>query len=242
VKPRPPSEPVGLTIAGSLIVAVIGGLITVFPSITSLTEIIVATIVVLVLVVPAVLYLVRRIRRMLRRPDHVEELTGYTFNRETGILLKGKIENVALRVSTIHRLVGDLVENLAPERRSEVLFAAGHETGREWASEFRHTVATVGVDRSDLAMQLLRWSEYDASAGMGRLSVAMTPWHKEGMVSVWNSFLSRYSTTTTLDHWFAGYIAGTLQELMGRRFAVELVEPDRGNAREIALFHVREVD
>jgi predicted hydrocarbon binding protein len=229
----------GLTLAFTALVTVIGGLIAVFPDINTTAEILVAAIVVVVVVLPAGYYLVSRIRRLIASPEHEEELTGYTFNPEAGVLLKGSIENVALRVGTVQRLVDALSEALDERESRAVLFEAGYGTGKEWAAEFRKTVESVGIARRDVTRQLTRWAEYDASAGMGRLSIAVTPCYPTGMVLLSNSFLSRRSGHVHLNHWFSGYIAGTLEELLGETYEVVLLDtteesPEGG----VALFSV----
>lgn len=239
----PASEPLGLTLAISGLVAAIGGLIAVYPEIDTVAEVVVAMLVVLFVAVPCCLYLSRRIRAMARRPDHEGELTGYTVDAESGVLFKGSIENVALRVSTLQNLIWGLASQIEETRRAEALAEAGYSTGREWAAEFRSTVETVGIDRGDTARQLARWAEYDASAGMGRLSLAVTPQHSDGMVALSNSFLSRRMNHNQLDHWFAGYVAGTLEELLGHVYEVTPVPPSSSCEHcDTVLFRVQAVE
>lgn len=162
---------------------------------------------------------------------------AYTDNRETGILLKGDIENVSLRVSTVHSIVDTLASEIPPTARKTALYDCGRAVGQSWASEFRRELPRLGIKRQDVLYQLLKWSEYDATAGMGRLTVAVNPQTGEGVVTLANGFLSRASSKFPLNWWFAGYLAGTLDELLQRKTSALVVNPTI-DAAEMTFFHV----
>jgi hypothetical protein len=193
---------------------------------------------VLVVVVTLVAVQIVRSARTLLVGEYADtQFVAYTDNRETGILLKGDIENVSLRVSTVHSIVDALTNKIPPASRKIALYDCGRAVGKSWASEFRRELPRLEIRGQDILYQLLKWSEYDATAGMGRLTVAVNPLTGEGVVTLANGFLSRASSTFPLNWWFAGYLAGTLDELLQRKTSVAVVDPTT-NATEVAFFQV----
>jgi hypothetical protein len=181
--------------------------------------------------------IVRSARQLLVGEAADTEVVAYRDDRETGILLKGNIENVSLRVSTIHKIIDALTFAIPPESRQDALYTCGYAVGQSWASEFRRELPRLEIGRDDVFRQLLKWSEYDATAGMGRLTVAINPHTAEGVITLANGFLSRASSNFPLNWWFAGYLAGTLHELLERSARVEVVDPTEHPSRT-ALFRV----
>jgi hypothetical protein len=225
-------------LASAVIVTVIGGLIAVLPELDSWWNVAAVLAIATVGLTTSTVVLVREARRLIVRRDWGEEFTGYEFDQETGILVKGEIPNVALRVETVHVVIDRLVEAISEERREGVLRDAGYSAGSKWASEFKRTLWQSGLRPGEDARQLLRWSEYDASAGMGRLIVAMDPSFRNGSVMLLNSFLSRSHASFPLNYWFAGYIAGTMDELFDSDHEVELEDPSAESAQLVG-FRVR---
>jgi len=172
-----------------------------------------------------VVYIVRSARRLLLGEATDQQVTGYKDDRDTGILLKGKIENVSLRATTVHRLVDSLTSAIPPSARQAALYDCGWEIGKSWVADFLHELPRLHIGRHDIPRQLLKWCEYDATAGMGRLTVAVDPHSGEGLVMLSNGFLSRSKAQFPLNWWFAGYLAGTLCQLLPHRVEVELVSP-----------------
>lgn len=225
-------------VAAAVAVTAVGGLIGAIPALDAwwkIAAILAVVVAILAFTVPVVF---KEARRLVARRDRGEELVAYTFEEETGVLLKGKIPNVSLRVETIHATIDKLVEAVPQERREEVLHDAGYAVGENWALEFGATLWHHGLRRGEVAQQLLTWSEYDATAGMGRLIVAMEPDLRSGTVMLLNSFLSKASASFPLNHWFAGYIAGTMDALFAGHYEVELQEPS-SEAATLVGFRVR---
>jgi predicted hydrocarbon binding protein len=209
-------------LAAAVSVAVIGALIGAIPALDTWWKIAAVLAFVVVVLGISVTVVFKEARRLVARRGAGEELTAYTYKEETGVLLKGKIPNVSLRVETIHMTIDKLVEAVPEERKADVLHQAGYAVGKSWAHEFGESLWHYGLRKGEIAQQLLRWSEYDATAGMGRLIVALEPDLKQGTVMLLNSFLSKTSASFPLNHWFAGYIAGTMEALFGHRYEVEL--------------------
>jgi hypothetical protein len=217
-------------VAAGVAVTVIGALIGVIPEIDSPVKAIAVVVpAVLVLVVASVIIL-KEVRRLVVRRDFGEEFTAYKFDQETGILVKGKIPNVSLRVETVHATLDHLVAAVPDDLKEAVLRKSGYAVGANWATEFRTTLWQSGLRKGEFTRQLLRWSEYDATAGMGRLIVALEPDLRNGTVMLLNSFLSKAPASFPLNYWFAGYIAGTMDELFGVDHEVELIEPSTAPA------------
>jgi len=180
--------------------------------------------VLIVITVVVGVQIVRSARRLLVGQGVDTEIVAYTDDRESGVLLKGKIENVALRVSTIHLIVDSLTRAIPETDRREALYRCGMTVGSSWVDDFRRQLPTLEIDRHDVLRQILKWSEYDATAGMGRLTVAVDPRTGEGLVALANSFLSRNPSGFALNWWFAGYLAGSLNGLLDKRLSVDLMD------------------
>lgn len=220
---RPKREEIVAAAAAAIALAVLSGVIALIPSLDSALEIAVTVTLAALVLGPAAWLLLREASRLLTRREFGDELTGYTIDQQTGILRKGEIANVSLRVETVRTLLSELVSAIPNDRAAPALVAAGRTTGTAWASEFRRTLWTTGLRRDEILRAIYLWEIYDATAGMGRLSVAVDPGSGDGSVALVNSFLADEKSTTPLNHWFAGYIEGTLSVLLDRDLSVELV-------------------
>lgn len=194
-----------------------------------------------VIIVVVAVQIVRSARKLLIGEAADARVVEYRDNRETGILLKGKIANVSLRVSTIHSIVNALTIAIPTESRQAALYNCGRSIGKSWASDFRRQLTQLEIRHEDIFQQLMKWSEYDATAGMGRLSVAVNPSTAEGTVTLANGFLSREPASFPLIWWFAGYLAGTLDEILQCSTRVEVVNAS-GQPTPMALFQVFPAD
>lgn len=230
-------ESISIGLASSVIVAAIGGLIAVLPSLDSAWSVAGVLVIATAGIATSTVVLLREARRLVVRQDWGEKFTAYEYDEEVGVLLKGEIENVSLRVETIHVVLDKLVAAIPDDRKEAVLREAGYAAGAKWASEFRRTLWQSGLRSGEDIRQLLRWSEYDATAGMGRLSVAMDTNFRNGFVMLHNSFLSRTRASFPLNYWFAGYIAGTMDELFDSTHEVDLQDPSR-DADPLVAFQV----
>ncbi len=190
-----------------------------------------------VVVVVVGVQIVRSARRLLVGQAVDTEVVAYTDDCETGILLKGEIQDVALRVTTMHRIVDTLTRAIPPTARQDALYKCGCEVGRSWVSDFQSELPKLEIAGHDILRQLLKWSEYDATAGMGRLTIAVNPDTGEGLIVLANSFLSRSQACFPLNWWFAGYLAGSLNGLLKLSVTVEVVDP-KSDASPTTLFHV----
>jgi hypothetical protein len=169
--------------------------------------------------------IVRSARNLLLGQSADADVVKYEDDRETGVLLKGKIANVSLRVSTMHRIVDTLTLAIPEGHRQRALYDCGCDVGKNWVADFRHELPRLEIAPDDLLRQLLKWSEYDATAGMGRLTVVVNPRTGDGLIGLANGFLSRAAAGFPLNWWFAGYLAGTLHELLGQKVDVEVIDP-----------------
>ncbi len=181
--------------------------------------------------------IVRSARKLLVGQAADTEVVAYKDDRETGVLLKGNIQNVSLRVSTTHRIVDALTRAIPPASRQDALYQCGFEVGTSWVSDFHRELPKLEIERHDILRQLLKWSEYDATAGMGRLTIAVNPDTGEGLVMLANSFLSRSRSNFPLNWWFAGYLAGSLNGLLRLTVRVQVVNP-KSDTSTTTLFNV----
>jgi hypothetical protein len=200
--------------------------ISVIPALGGLWPIAAGVAVLTVVMVVVGMAIVRSARRLLVGQAVDADVVAYTDDRELGILKKGGIPNVSLRVTTIHRIVDSLTCAIPAADRQRALYRCGCDVGESWVRDFKRELPKLEVRRDDLLRQILKWSEYDATAGMGRLTIAVDPDTGEGLVALANSFLSRHRARSVLNWWFAGYLAGSLNVLLGKRVCVELLTAD----------------
>ncbi len=173
-----------------------------------------------------VFVLVRHLRFEIRNAaaQLLATLEGYSVEPDAGLLYKGNIRNASLRVTTIHDLVDNVIASVPEGERDRVLHAAGYQTGMSWGPEFDAECHRAELTAADLDEKLERWASYDASAGMGRLQMSISD-EGYGEVKLENSFLSDKQASHPLNHWFSGYIAGTLYHVLDRRVIVTLDTP-----------------
>lgn len=177
-------------------------------------------------IVAGVMLLVRHLRHEIKDAAQqvLMSLEGYDTDLEAGTLLKGNISNVSLRIATLHDLMDSILQAVPEERRDEVLHRAGQAAGASWGADFEAECRRAKMDMSDLAEKLDLWSSYDASAGMGKMDLDISS-DAFGKVVLTNSFLSEKPACHPLNHWFAGYLAGTLRHVLDRRVMVTLEKP-----------------
>lgn len=177
-------------------------------------------------VVAGALYLLRSLRRQIAFTARslLTSLESFQVDTEAGALLKGNIANVSLRRETLHDMLDGILKEVDDGRRAQLLYEIGRTTGESWGRDFETECRRAKLGAKDLAGKLATWADYDASAGMGKLAFDVT--HTgEGTVEVTNSFLSDKPAATPLNHWFSGYIAGTMTHLLGRDVRVTLQDP-----------------
>lgn len=184
-------------------------------------------------IVAGVFLLVRHLRREIQgaAAQLLASLEGYRVDHETGELFKGNIRNASLRITTIHDLVDNILRAVPVEERDQVLHDAGYATGTSWGPDFDAECRRAEMAMDQLPEKLEMWAGYDASAGMGRLRLDVSD-DGYGEVVLENSFLSDKKACHPLNHWFAGYIGGTLYHVLDRRVKVILETPSTDRQRQ----------
>jgi hypothetical protein len=179
-----------------------------------------------VVILVGVFVLIRHLRFEIRNAaaQLLASLEGYSIEPDAGLLYKGNIRNASLRVTTIHDLVDNVIRSVPEPHRDRVLHDAGYQTGMSWGPEFDAECHRAELTTADLDEKLERWAGYDASAGMGRLQMTVSE-EGYGEVLLENSFLSDKEASHPLNHWFSGYLAGTLYHVIDRRVTVTLETP-----------------
>lgn len=154
---------------------------------------------------------------------------------------------MALRVEAVHTILNNLIVLIPESQRKSTLYELGYKVGESWAREFLKEYALVGYGTVGENYPTLfeQWSYYDATAGFGRFTFAVSHKDPKGTVLLYNSALSRTKSYFPLNHYFSGYIAGTINTLWakerafrGRSVVVELCAPSV-QAEKIVAFDVR---
>ncbi len=140
----------------------------------------------------------------------------YTFKLDEGLLFKSDIiENVSLRRETLTRLFEAFASGLT-EDCSEVLREAGRQIGLGFTRQIQKVTSR--------ELELERWSLYDASAGMGKLSFQL----QDGMprqVKLKNSFEAHgRESKVPICCFFEGYIEAVLSTIVGQDLSVKEVQ------------------
>ncbi len=151
-------------------------------------------------------------------------LPSVTSDPISGIMHKGAIRNVSLRVATIHTIFDKLVSNIPENNRIESLKEVGLYIGHDWGRDFVNECRRVHAALNTLDKKLALWSEYDATAGLGKFEFTIaTDGH--GIVTLNSGFLSDFDAVAPLDYFFEGYLEGTLEEILSTSLVVNLNSP-----------------
>jgi hypothetical protein len=166
-----------------------------------------------------------RLKRLEQLADKVEEeaksiresvtvATGIHKDPKTGILKKGDIPNVELRVETVREiLLGALQSSV--ENPSERLYKAGLEWGKSWSRDFAGIEGAADISTVEKTREVLEdWSYYDATAGMGRILFFYDSDGRPVEAQVLNGFLAVDQDAFDLRQLFAGYLAGSLSGIL----------------------------
>ncbi|MHB8319951.1 MAG: hypothetical protein ACYDEP_12110 [Acidimicrobiales bacterium] len=153
-----------------------------------------------------------------------EAMTSMAVDPTTGVVHKGAVRNVSLRVATVHHLINTLVQATPLAKRQQILRKAGLVVGKEWGEVFLDELQRTHIHINTLDEQLELWSHYDATAGMGRLRFAVSL-NGEGTVTLNHGFLASEDAIAPLDYFIEGYLEGGLTELLGHSCTVSLQEP-----------------
>lgn len=157
----------------------------------------------------------------------VAQAVGIEKDVEAGVIRKGSLRNVELRVQTVQEI---LLRSLlaSAEGRDRALYDAGYHWGLGWSRDFVNILSGVDVTTPEGVRSVLSdWSYYDSTAGMGRIEFQYDERGLPDGVRVHNSFLGIERDGADLRILFGGYIAGSLAGLLsprGAHFDVELAE------------------
>lgn len=201
-------------------------------------------------------YLLWRVLRYVREIDRRQTMLSYQVHEETGILMKGHVRNVAMRVGTMTELVEALAQDRPGSTPEARLKEAGIEVGRSWSRAFA-TIRQRERRTSGREEQLALWSEYDATAGWGRFDFHLND-EGHGSVTLRNSFLSKAldppggeagtgtgagaeARRPCLEQFVAGYLEATLTSIFGTGVHVTLDMPAAGEADDRTEFMVARV-
>ncbi|MHB8262933.1 MAG: hypothetical protein ACYDGY_04185 [Acidimicrobiales bacterium] len=193
------------------------------------------------LVLVVVLFIGSRLRELRSVVDSNQSaidllLSERSQNDIAGIIHKGAIRNVSLRATTIHRIVNCLISEVPDASREHALREAGRLVGHHWGRSFLDECRRTRIDTKHLDDKLSLWSDYDATAGMGRFRFSLSD-TGHGTVSLTDGFLSDEDAIFPLDFLVAGYLEGTLQVILERSVQVQLVNPATDTHSE-TIFYV----
>lgn len=180
------------------------------------------------------IYLLWRVMRYVRAIERRQVLLSYQVHEDTGLLMKGHVRNVAMRVDTMTDLIETLARDVAGRSPEERLKEAGIEVGRSWSSAFAN-IRQRERRASSRTEQLALWSQYDATAGWGRFEFHLND-EGHGSVTLRNGFLSKSHEAddgagaargrrTSLEHFIAGYLETTISRVFGTEVVVTLDAP-----------------
>lgn len=232
--------------AAAVIGAILAGAISTISNTKTLWLIPVVVTIAIILLIPTAL-IFRRSIRMFALHDPSREITGYSYNLELGHLRKGNIDHWALRVEAVCAILDGLIMRVPQDQRKGTLYDLGYGVGETWTRDFMKEYALVGKGKISEEYPALfeQWSYYDATGGFGRFTFAVSCDAPNGTVLLYNSVLSRSITNYPLNHYFSGYIAGTIntlwerdKDLRGTRVSVELCNPST-KPQKIVSFDVR---
>jgi hypothetical protein len=166
-----------------------------------------------------------RLKRLQQIADKVEEeaksihesvtvATGIHKDHKTGILKKGDIRNVELRVDTIREILLGVLQS-SVENPSERLYKVGLEWGKSWSVDFARIEGGADISTVEHTREVLDdWSYYDSTAGLGRILFGYDNEGRPVEAQVLNGFLGVNQDEFDLRQLFAGYLAGSLSGIL----------------------------
>lgn len=185
-------------------------------SLTTLQTTLIVSGAVLALVIIVTLW---RLLGYAREIERRQSILSYQVNENTGILMKGQVRNVALRVDTINELV-DALASLDGNTREERLIEAGKAVGKSWVEAFTKIRQKEKRAKSH-EEQLELWTEYDATAGWGKFDFHLNS-DGHGSVTLRNGFLSGETDRGCRELFLAGYLEATLERIYSTEISVSL--------------------
>lgn len=150
-------------------------------------------------------------------------LTGYKLNVDEGVIYKGNLRNVAVRLETFHKTLEYFVR-ACPDTYEDTLRAAGKAVGSSFVDDFRGELISGSLDASGLQRTLEMWSTYDAAAGFGKFDFSDVRDGIVGCKTVYlrNPFLAdrKLGGERCLCSWVEGYVEGCLESITNAEFEV----------------------
>lgn len=165
-----------------------------------------------------------------RLETRISNAAGISKNIEKGLLLKGEIRNIELRMATIRTLLLSFVDEKDPQS-NEILYAVGYKWGIDWSTDLTKVASQEDQTIASRQQLLMDWSYYDASAGLGSLRFDFDKSGIPSRVHALNSFAAISSENVDMRNLLGGYIAGTITGMFGRgtnRWRAELIRSENG--------------
>src|SRR5215208_4067710 len=172
------------------------------------------------------------LQEQIRQLPH-PALTDNNYDSNEGLMFKGtkeeegRVRNAALRTQSIHNLLDTIIANVSKEEREGAMRLAGKKMGETFAETFESMPGEHPNPPENLEAKLDLWTDYDASAGLGRLTFKLDSSEVgEGIVELKNGFLqSEFDSNCSMDYVIAGYLEGALVRLMGKDLSVQPTQP-----------------
>jgi len=172
------------------------------------------------------------LQEQIRQLPH-PALTDNNYDSNEGLMFKGtkeeegRVRNAALRTQSIHNLLDTIIAKVPKEEREGAMRLAGKKMGETFAETFESMPGELPNPPENLEAKLDLWTDYDASAGLGRLTFKLDSSEVgEGIVELKNGFLqSEFDSNCSMDYVIAGYLEGALVRLMGKDLSVQPTQP-----------------
>jgi len=172
------------------------------------------------------------LQEQIRQLPH-PALTDNNYDSNEGLMFKGtkeeegRVRNAALRTQSIHNLLDTIIAKVPKEEREGAMRLAGKKMGETFAETFESMPGELPNPPENLEAKLDLWTDYDASAGLGRLTFKLDSSEVgEGIVELKNGFLqSEFDSNCSMDYVIAGYLEGALERLMGKDLSVQPTQP-----------------
>lgn len=172
------------------------------------------------------------LQEQIRQLPH-PALTDNNYDSNEGLMFKGtneeegRVRNAALRTQSIHNLLDTIIAKVPKEERKRAMRLAGKKMGESFAETFESMPGELPSPPENLEAKLDLWTDYDASAGLGRLTFKLDSSEVgEGIVELKNGFLqSEFDSNCSMDYVIAGYLEGALERLMGKDLSVQPTQP-----------------
>lgn len=166
----------------------------------------------------------------------INAILNYSYVPNEGIICKGNIRNVIIRVESLIHILGNLTKDCG----KEILRKVGEIVGKSFAYDFHEELIRIRGSQLSLRDKLQLWAEYDGTAGWGKYDFSKFYENRTGEIRIRNSWLSsKQNIYEPLCAFMEGYMEVILEEAFNLRCKISSSPTcQRQSVHTLCIFNV----